>query len=132
VWLRAVLDHSVVESFLGGGERAVTRRVYPSQPQEAISAQLFSRCGEGNPTCTCSFLSTDAWTLRSSTWDMPSSEEGSSDSNSDKFGIWVYTLMVVIIAVLLVACFLGRFCYMNYLNPEDPLEGQLLDELPPP
>lgn len=105
VQLRALLDHSVLESFLGsGGERVVTRRVYPSEPDVAINAQLISRCGDGVGACSCSFTDVSTYILRSST-EMRSD---SSDEDEDKGRRVVFIVVVTVIVLPMIGYFVYR------------------------
>ena len=119
VELRALLDHSVVEGFLGAGsERAVTRRVYPSSPQEAENVQLFARCGAATGQCTCEFRATSSWSLRSSNAQL--SSDNSSDDPSYEYVY--YTLSAV--AVVFMFGFFGyraRHVYRDKYTTEEPL-----------
>lgn len=124
VQLQAVLDHSVLETFLGGGRRAVSRRVYPSAPQEAANVQLFSRCGpdsninEGG--CQCQFLSTSAWTMRSA----DSSTLDSSSSSGTTSVNWVYySVSAVVTASLFVF-----FGYRYFFRGNDFTDSPLIDK----
>lgn len=103
--LRTIVDHSVVESFLGSiAERAVTRRSYPSNPTQAINVHLFSRCGDGNSACLCDFRNSNSWKLRST-----SQSQSDDDSNKSNF-IWVYIFIGVVgfVAIIVFAIFLVR------------------------
>lgn len=118
VKLRALLDHSVVETFLGaGGERAVTRRIYPSNPSEAVNVQLFTRCG-ADGDCTCQFTDVDTWTLRSS-FDPLSSSGNNSDDDVDDLITYV---VIAVIASILVVFFMWRLSRKKHLeNDDEPL-----------
>ena len=118
VQLRAILDHSVVESFLGvGGERAVTRRVYPSVPESATNVQLFASCGDGNNVCECAFVSTNSWSMRNS---VPSASPATDSSGNDHSN-YIYYTVSGLIAGALFAFFGYRMFYMKRRDEEEPL-----------
>ena len=124
--LRVIVDHSVVESFLAGGRRVVTRRVYPSSPEESTGIQLFSKCFDQENCGVCRFTSATSWSMRSTS--APLDDDYDSSSSSDSFGsdlkAWEIALVILIPVVAISA--IGLFCYCRGRILKDGATDDLL------
>lgn len=108
VELHIIVDKSVVEAFFANGTRVATRRVYPSNIEDAINVQVFSQCGE--VPCQCKFNSIRSWSMRSA--NITDSEEiadsfkkshDNDDGLSDSTVILTIVLPVIFGMAFLVA-----------------------------
>jgi len=68
--LRTLVDHSVVESFGGGGRTVITARAYPEHAQTGGSSHLYMF---NNGTGAVKVSKLDAWELKSATVNVPGS-----------------------------------------------------------
>ena len=126
VEIQVIVDHSVIEAFLEGGRRAVTRRVYPSDPTKSIEVQAFSKCpGEG--TCgQCTFTNLTLSVLRSV--DIIDSLDSATDSsnNDDESNLedWEISLIVIIPLVVVASAVMIYFTFFR--KTADPAKDDLI------
>ena len=81
--LSLIVDQSVVETFLSGGRRANTRRVYPAFPATSVRVMAIAQCAPTHPDCACRFINVTSWSLRSANITTVTSTTSSGGGGSD-------------------------------------------------
>lgn len=118
--VQVIVDHSVVEAFIGDGRRAITRRVYPTNPTKSTGVQLYAKCNASGACGQCMFSTVQSWTMRSTNGG------ASSGSDDKKFEVksWEIALVIVIPIVFLSA--IVAYYFYKKGAPRDLAKEELL------
>lgn len=131
--LRIVVDRSVVESFLDGGRRAITRRVYPLQA-DSTSIQIYSQCdGDSASPCVCEFTSISSWQLRDANISVyiPADQNSvpSDDSSSAKSEVLPVWAIVVAVLSGLLCLFVVMYFVLDAVRARSDNKSRKFDEI---
>jgi beta-fructofuranosidase len=118
--IRIIIDHSIIETYFNNGHRVITRRVYPSNPNESINIQLFSNN-------IINIINITTWNLRSAniTTTISSTTSSSDNNNNDNFTeeIWIWIIIGVLLLLLLLLLYYNRDKYYKSSNRESLLSN---------